>query len=241
MELIADGLLVATALTATVYCLVLSRRLRKLGDSGAGIGQQIEKLNAALEETRTALSETQSGIGELKGQAKAATEKLAREVWLANQTIGEVETAAEQAREVLQKLYEADDLQGRPAPTQPEEELIEPSKINEFDPLSVGEDPKEFVAAFNDDMDLGLPEGKPAPLSNDDERTGPGPEGGVGAVGRNGLFGGSSTEAAASVTRAEETVGSVVGVGDAAPTPANGANGAVAAPSDLLRVERMVL
>ena len=48
MELIADGLLIATAMTAGLYCLVLSKRLRLLTDSGNGIGPQIEALDQAL-------------------------------------------------------------------------------------------------------------------------------------------------------------------------------------------------
>ncbi|MEE8454716.1 MAG: hypothetical protein V3R90_08190, partial [Limibaculum sp.] len=79
MELIADGLLIATAMTAGLYCLVLSRRLRRLTDSGASIGPQIEALDRALGETRAALAETRKGVSELRGSTKAAIAQLARE------------------------------------------------------------------------------------------------------------------------------------------------------------------
>lgn len=73
MSLIADGLLIATCLTAAIYCYVLSRRLKQFSDTGDGIGQQILQLNTALEETRSAMKEAQ-------GSAKKASDALAREV-----------------------------------------------------------------------------------------------------------------------------------------------------------------
>lgn len=73
MSLIADGLLIATCLTTAVYCLVLSRRLRRLSDTGDGIGQQIVRLNTVLEETRVS-------VGEIRATAKAASDQLAREI-----------------------------------------------------------------------------------------------------------------------------------------------------------------
>ena len=38
MSLIADGVLIATCLTTAVYCLVLSRRLKRLSATDDGIG-----------------------------------------------------------------------------------------------------------------------------------------------------------------------------------------------------------
>ncbi len=79
MELIADGLLIATAMTAGFYCLILSKRLRRLTDSGHNIGPQIEALDRALSETRAALAETREGVSEMRGSTKAAIAQLARE------------------------------------------------------------------------------------------------------------------------------------------------------------------
>lgn len=73
MSIIADGLLIATCLTAAVYCFVLARRLKRFSSTEEGIGQQILQLTRTLEETRAALKEAQAG-------AKAETEALAREV-----------------------------------------------------------------------------------------------------------------------------------------------------------------
>lgn len=104
MDLIADGLLIATALTAALYCLVLSQRLRKLTDSQSGIPAQIQSLNKALEETKAALDETRNGIADARGTAKKATESLAREVWIAKQTAAELDRACTEAETTLGKL-----------------------------------------------------------------------------------------------------------------------------------------
>lgn len=73
MSLIADGLLIATCLTAAMYCYVLSRRLKQFSNTEEGVGKQVRDLNVALEETRAALKEAQSG-------AAAATDALSQEV-----------------------------------------------------------------------------------------------------------------------------------------------------------------
>lgn len=73
MSLIADGLLIATCLTTALYCLVLSRRLRRLSDTGDGIGQQILRLNAALAETKAAVSE-------IRSTSKAASDELEQDI-----------------------------------------------------------------------------------------------------------------------------------------------------------------
>ena len=73
MSLIADGVLVATCLTTALYCLILSRRLRRLSDTGEGVGQQILRLNAALAETKAA-------VGEMRSSAKTALDQLEQDI-----------------------------------------------------------------------------------------------------------------------------------------------------------------
>lgn len=53
MELMADGLLIATALTAALYCIVLSRRLKRLSSTEEGLGGQIVALNGAVEDRKS--------------------------------------------------------------------------------------------------------------------------------------------------------------------------------------------
>ncbi|MEL6479253.1 MAG: hypothetical protein AAFR17_18140 [Pseudomonadota bacterium] len=69
MELIADGLLILAAMVASIYCLVLSRRLRRLNRLDNGLGGAIASLSVQVDEMRNALSE-----------AKQATERSKREL-----------------------------------------------------------------------------------------------------------------------------------------------------------------
>ncbi|MHA1530317.1 MAG: hypothetical protein ACTSVG_14950 [Alphaproteobacteria bacterium] len=109
MELIADGLLIATAMTAGLYCLVLSRRLRRLTDSGNSIGPQIEALDRALGDTRAALAETREGVLELRSSTKTAFDELTRETARGKETADLIERGVEEAKATLQRLYEAAD------------------------------------------------------------------------------------------------------------------------------------
>jgi hypothetical protein len=124
MNLIADGLLIATALTAALYCHVLSRRLRHLTDAGSGIRGQIEALTRALDETRTALADTRRGVAEARGSARNATETLSREVQRA------LEVAAELSAVHKAVLADASPRPGGAAP------VVAPSREPAFPPAS---------------------------------------------------------------------------------------------------------
>ena len=104
MQLIADGLLIATALTAALYCLVLSRRLRRLTDTEAGMGAQIAELSRVLGETRTAVSDTRRGLAETRSAARNATDTLSREVALGRETVAEMRKATAEARRAADSL-----------------------------------------------------------------------------------------------------------------------------------------
>ncbi len=56
MELLADGLLIAGALCAALYCWVLSRRVNALKSLESGLGSAIAALSRQVEETRRSLS-----------------------------------------------------------------------------------------------------------------------------------------------------------------------------------------
>lgn len=90
MSLIADGLMIVAGLTAGLYCLVLSRRLRQLSDSGQGIGAQIRQLSDAIAETRGAVAEAR------KTSAESGA-RLGREMKKAEGLIAELRKAAEEA------------------------------------------------------------------------------------------------------------------------------------------------
>ncbi|MEM1265960.1 MAG: hypothetical protein AAGI50_08095 [Pseudomonadota bacterium] len=83
MELIADGLLIAAAATAALYCWVLSRRLNALKSLDSGLGGAIASLSRQVDETRASLSEVKTAsreqsrdLRDLTDRAEVATQKL---------------------------------------------------------------------------------------------------------------------------------------------------------------------
>jgi len=185
MELIADGLLIGAALTATLYCVVLSRRLRSLSDAGTGIADQIKALDRTLEETRSALRETQTRLGDLKGSAKVATEKLSREVLLANEAQSGLETARGSLERLIARAETCIDTFGPIACAETGSEAhpggvgrvdddldgASLDGIESFDPLS--EDPAAIPvadASVLPDRPDHAPQHPPAPPGPDDRR-----------------------------------------------------------------------
>jgi hypothetical protein len=108
MELLADGLLIVTALAAGLYCMALGRRLRKLTDSRGGIGPQIDSLDQALNETQTALAETRKSVQELGGSTSVAIAELTREAARGEDIAQRIERGIVEAKATLQRLYEAE-------------------------------------------------------------------------------------------------------------------------------------
>ena len=83
MELIADILLIAGALGAGLYCVVLSRRLNKFTDLERGVGgaiavlsSQVDDMTAALDEARTATNSSASSLTALTGRAEGVAQRL---------------------------------------------------------------------------------------------------------------------------------------------------------------------
>lgn len=91
MELIADGVLILAALAATAYCMVLSRRLRRLSEMDGGLGaaiktlsSEVDHLSAALAEAKTATSESATDLGAQCRAANVAARRLEALVKSAN-------------------------------------------------------------------------------------------------------------------------------------------------------------
>lgn len=102
MSIITDGLLIATCLTAALYCIVLSRRLARFSDTKSGIGEQIAHLNAILEETRTTIKETQSG-------AKSVSDRLSRDLAGSKKASHDLAALIERAESALDRALELQD------------------------------------------------------------------------------------------------------------------------------------
>lgn len=83
MALIADILLVAGALGAAVYCLVLSRRLQQftrledgVGGAIAVLSAQVDDMTRALKEARAAAHSSENALAAQTARAEQATERL---------------------------------------------------------------------------------------------------------------------------------------------------------------------
>lgn len=83
MELLSDILLVLSATAAAVYCIVLSRRLRRFTDLEKGVGGAIAVLSAQVDDMTKTLQVAQnsaSGSAEslekMTGRAEGAARKL---------------------------------------------------------------------------------------------------------------------------------------------------------------------
>ncbi|MHA3915583.1 hypothetical protein [Halovulum sp. GXIMD14793] len=102
MEFIADGLLIAAAGTAALYCWVLSRKLNDLRNLDKGLGGAIASLSAQVDETHASLLEAKKSTLE---RTKHLSELTSR-----------AEIAAGRLEMLLATVHEGD--KARPVPTE---------------------------------------------------------------------------------------------------------------------------
>ena len=166
MSIITDGLLIATCLTAALYCIVLSRRLSRFSDTESGIGKQISQLNTILEETRASAKESQSG-------AKAVSDRLTRDLTGAKKATQDLAAMIARAEAALDRALELQDsppaarnvsasVRPEPAPDVIEETPTETSDsaTETSDGLSpIDEQPHDDIAER--DFDLADARGEP--------------------------------------------------------------------------------
>lgn len=137
MELIADGLLIATTLTAAIYCGVLGRRLRRLSSTEHGLGSQIAALSGAVDEAREAISAMQDRLSGLRGQSQQASERARRDLAEALDVAEQLNSASDEARRLLDGLYAADrTLRAAPSPTQADAKPPQAAPTAEASPLN---------------------------------------------------------------------------------------------------------
>lgn len=75
MALIADMLLIAGALSAGFYCLVLSRRLTRFTDLERGVGGAVAVLSAQVDDMTRALERAEGAAGTSAARLEALTER----------------------------------------------------------------------------------------------------------------------------------------------------------------------
>lgn len=83
MNLIADFLMAAGAFSVAVYCLVLSRRLKRftalesaMGGAIAVLSAQVDDMTKALDQARSSAHKSASGLDEQVRRAEAAAARL---------------------------------------------------------------------------------------------------------------------------------------------------------------------
>jgi len=83
MELIADILLIAGALGAGTYCVVLARRLNRFNDLEKGVGgaiavlsAQVDDMTKTLEAARVSAGDSTGTLDELTGRAESVAQRL---------------------------------------------------------------------------------------------------------------------------------------------------------------------
>ena len=83
MTLIADALLIAGALGAGLYCLVLSARLRRFSDLEKGVGgavavlsAQVDDLKVSLESAQTTAAGSVNKLADVSSRAELASQRL---------------------------------------------------------------------------------------------------------------------------------------------------------------------
>ncbi len=114
MELISDILLGSGALAATIYCFVLSRRLKRFNQLESGMGGAIAVLSAQVDDMTKALNRAQATAAISADQLKALTERAERgaerlELMLAAlHDLPENESEARRARFVRRRARHSD-------------------------------------------------------------------------------------------------------------------------------------
>ena len=146
MTLIADGLLIGAALTAAIYCHVLARRLKRLGDLDRGLGGAVAALSRQAEDLRRAMEAARKASGE-------QTRELARRTARAEAAAGRLEI-------LIAAMHEAESRLPRPlvraAETRPEPELEDfaaPSPAGAARAAMRGESVEDLDAARDDEAD----------------------------------------------------------------------------------------
>jgi len=130
MALIADVLLAAGALGAGLYCLILSRRLRKLNDLEKGVGGAVAILSAQVDDLSNALKSAQ-------GTAEQSTTGL-RDL---------TERAEGVARRLEVMVASMHDLELDAAPKSPEPKAEEPQAQESSPPPAAEVEPAKEAAA----------------------------------------------------------------------------------------------
>ncbi len=154
MNLIADGMLIAAALVAAIYCLVLARRLKRLRNLDKGLGAAIASLSSQVNEMRDALESAKQVSGasvrelaERTARAEVAAGRLELLLATLHERDKEAEAKAPVREEPAPKPLRPKLEEHRPKAEEPaERRRSAPSLERELD------DPSSIVDALRDEI-----------------------------------------------------------------------------------------
>ena len=134
LNILVDGGLLSASLTACFYCIVLSRRVRRLASADQGVGKgvadmvkAVERLNSSLSQTRAAARTESEALEQHLQEARAIAERTAalledgtdqlavldRKLTDARQIIGHLRSAVNAARDSRRQAGQTADAKPR--------------------------------------------------------------------------------------------------------------------------------
>lgn len=153
LSILVDGGLLSSSMAACFYCVLLSRRVRRLASADQGVGkgiadmvQAVERLNASLERTRMAAKTESDTLQRQLVEAKSLSERTGDLLQEGDHQIGDLARGLADARQVVEVLEDLVDTADKrrtrarkpsqrtqaPAPlatVEPEEDTPEPAAI----------------------------------------------------------------------------------------------------------------
>jgi hypothetical protein len=187
LNILLDGGLLSASLVACFYCVLLSRRVRRLASADQGVGkgivdmvQAVERLNASLERTRMAARTESDTLRHQLTEAKALSEKTAELLEDGDHQIGDLSRGLAEARRIVAALEDMADTADRrhtvaqKTPPQPTPILLEEEWDQDNDGGTIeDEDEDEDEDEYEDETPPPKPKAKPTARRRRKPQAGP--------------------------------------------------------------------
>jgi|GEM_PF-4372042 len=110
-SILGDGILLFVSLVACIYCILLSRRVRRLASADQGLGkgiadmtQAVEKLNASLEQTRLAARNESDTLERQLAEARTLSGRAGELLDEGEHQLEDLDKGIAQARQLVTSL-----------------------------------------------------------------------------------------------------------------------------------------
>lgn len=115
MQLVADILMGLAALGATIYCIVLSRRLKRFNQLESGMGGAIAVLSAQVDDMTKALNRAQATAATSAEQLRSLTERAEQGAVRLEMMLASLQDASAPAAEPEMPRYRVSRRRHRPS------------------------------------------------------------------------------------------------------------------------------